>query len=202
MTANARIGEHPSPDPLGPSFFILKTVFGEFVVLRACLSCSCRLLSAPFLLLSVPSGWQGCYCPDLRGSNHQGSLTKLASWREVKQSKRRGHCRSERFGRHVLCSKAPKRQTKSLKRNGQRKKIFLCSHDSTCHKVRSSRPNAGKFLALNLDDLTLRDAELRSSRKTSLLSFWRVIGNVCPVTGNFGSVTNIFGEKLPAICGV
>ena len=110
--------------PSGPLMFSLflcvKKVFGEFV-LRACLShCICRLLAAPFLLLSVPCGWQGCCCP-----NRRGSLTELASWRclakdmEAKQSKRRGG-----FGRHVLGSKAPRRQTKSLKRNFQSKKDF------------------------------------------------------------------------------
>ena len=43
--------------------------------------------------------------------------------------------------------------------------VFLAmfSHDSTRNKVRSSRPSAGKFLALSLDDLTLWHAELRSS---------------------------------------
>ena len=90
----------------------------------------------------------------------------------ARQNERRGLCRFVRVGRYVLGSKPPEEQTKSFKRIFQSHWISTCSHNSTCHQVRSSRPSAGRFLALSLDDLTLwhaEHAEMRSNKKTVLL---------------------------------
>ena len=71
---------------------------------RTCLShCICKLVAAPFLLLSVPCGWQGYCCPDRRGS-----LTKLASWRCLAKTRTPNKvsvvdCRFGTMCRHVPC---------------------------------------------------------------------------------------------------
>ena len=102
-----------------------------------------------------------------------------------------------RCGRYVPGSKAPGRLTKSFKRNCHSGRISQQSHNSTCHKVRSSRPSGRKFLALSPDELTLSHAELRSNEKSRLC--WTdtpprgaVTAYFGPVTANFGRVTEQF----------
>ena len=69
---------------------------------------------------------------------------------------------------HVLCSLPPSHFIllfhKSCERTCQRSSVFFSSHNSSCRKVKSSRPSGGGFLALVPDDLPSRHEAFRDYR--------------------------------------